>query len=166
MMYSDYLIEQNKLTGTLIKAENNLLRSDKFKFQTTHNWRKEVVPDFPGVYALFENQDSLLYIGETGNLRERMSDICRTVNHTFRRQLACKRFGATKTSKKFDPDIELILDAFFEEKLHVSFIRVNFGRMEIEEFLVAKYQKILLNSEKKRKLKIALDELEDNEKGM
>lgn len=130
-----------------------------------NKWRKEFVPDFPGVYALYEKVDSdyiLLYIGETGNLRERMSDICRTVNHTFRRQLGQERFFAVKTSKKFTPEIETLLDTFFDENLYVSFLKVNFGRTEIETYFVTKYQSILLKSETRRKLKIELDKLSDN----
>ena len=89
-----------------------------------------------------------------------MNDICRTVNHTFRKQLGHKRYGAIKTRKKFDTETEALLDLFFDEKLYVSFIKANFGRVEIETYLVTKYQKILLNSEKKRKLKLELDELQ------
>ena len=36
---------------------------------------------------------------------------------------------------------------------------VNFGRTEIESYLVTKYQSNLLNSESKRKLKLELDHL-------
>lgn len=161
-MHSNYLLSENELRKILIEAEQDLLSSDKIKFQKVKSWRDDIIPDFPGVYALYENKDSLLYIGETGNLRERMSDICRTVNHTFRRELGHKRYNAIKTKKKFGSDIEILLDQFFDEKLHVSFIKVNFGRIEIETYLVTKYQSMLLNSEKKRKLKVKLDELNNN----
>jgi len=159
-----YLLDDNQLRILLSQADNDLKASEKIKFQRLNRWRKTVVPYFPGVYALYEKQESgyvLLYLGETGNLRERMSDICRTVNHTFRKQLGYKRFNAIRTTKKFEIDTELLLDNFFDEKLYVSFIKVNFGRTEIEAYLVTKYQKILLNSETKRKLKIKLDILED-----
>lgn len=158
MKYCDYLINTEELFTILARAETDLLSGNKSKFLTTKIWRDKEVPDFPGVYALFEN-DKLIYVGETGNLRERMSDICRTVNHTFRKQLGHKKFGAIKTRKKFEPEIELLLDTFFQEKLYVNFIKVNFGRVEIEEYLVTKYQKNLLNSEKKRKLKFTLDDI-------
>jgi len=146
---------------TIIKtAEAQLLHSNKHKFKISATWRKDIVPDYPGVYALFDQNHVLLYIGETGNLRKRMSDICRTVNHTFRKQLARKKFGVDKKLKKFDKEVELQLDTFFEDSLYVNFIEVNFGRTEIEEHLITKHQEDLLNSEKKRKLKIQLDELE------
>lgn len=154
----NYNLETIQLRDLLKMAEKNLLSADRLKFEISVKWRNRHVPDYPGIYALFEGPDNLIYIGETGNLRERMSDICRTVNHTFRKQFAHKRYGALKTRKKFNDEIELKLDNFFRDHLHMAFIEVNFGRVEIETCLVTKYQNVLLNSEKKRKLKIILDE--------
>ncbi|MGC4100884.1 GIY-YIG nuclease family protein [Ferruginibacter sp.] len=156
----NYNLENSELTKVLKTAEKDLLSKSRIKFELSSTWRNQHVPDYPGIYALFEGLDNLIYIGETGNLRERMNDICRTVNHTFRRQFANKRYGVEKTKKKFDADIEIKLDNFFKEQLHLAFIEVNFGRIEIETYLVDKYQKALLNSEKKRKLKLTLDDLE------
>lgn len=160
-----YLLEDTELNKVLLQADKELGDNEKIKFQRLNSWRKEYVPDYPGVYCLYEKVDNeyiVLYVGETGNLQERMSDICRTVNHTFRRQLGKKRFSAIKTSKKFEPEIETLLDKFFDENLYVSFLKVNFGRTEIETYLVTKYQGTLINSETKRKLKIELDKLTDN----
>lgn len=44
----------------------------------------------------------------------------------------------------------------------MSFLEVNFGRLEIETFIITNYQKDLLNSEKKRKLKIEIEQSEIN----
>jgi len=85
-----------------------------------------------------------------------MSDICRTVNHTFRRQIAKKRFNVAIISKRTQPNTEQMLDNFFDTKLYISFIRVNFGRTEIEAFLAEKYKDIILNAKTKRKLKLVL----------
>ena len=156
----EYLLSNIDLKTLLYHADTELEKCEKIKFQRMNSWRKEFIPDFPGVYALYEKVGSeyiLLYIGETGNLRERMSDICRTVNHTFRRQLGKKRFSGIITSKKFEFKTESLLDVFFDEDLYISFLKVNFGRSEIESYLITKYQKILLNSEIKRKLKIELE---------
>ncbi len=132
-----YPLGDSQLRILLSRADKDLKDGEKIKFQRLNHWRKTVVPDFPGVYALYEKQESgyvLLYIGETGNLRERMSDICRTVNHTFRKQLGHKRFNAIKTTKKFEIDTELLLNDFFDEKLYVSFIKVNFGQPKMRLF--------------------------------
>lgn len=160
-----YLLSDTELNIELHRADKELEKNEKIKFQRLNSWRKEFVPNFPGVYALYEKvgcEYVLLYIGETGNLRERMSDICRTVNHTFRRKLGKKRFSGVITSKKFEPRIETLIDIFFDENLYISFLQVNFGRTEIETYLVTKYEKILLNSQTKRKLEIELDKLYDN----
>lgn len=160
----EYLLTSTTLHQLLNDAEQHILTSPKFKFERLLAWRKQTVPDHPGVYVLFEKTAdaySLIYVGETGNLRERMNDICRTVNHTFRRQLGHKRFAQPKPKKqKFNSETESALDAFMDEYLYVSFLEVNFGRTEIETYLVTKYQNQLLNSETKRKLKIELDKLD------
>jgi hypothetical protein len=158
-----HLLEEIELKTSLFAAEKELNKSTKIKFVRAKTWRNEFIPDFPGVYALFErigDDYSVLYIGETGSLKERMSDICRTVNHTFRGQLAQKRFNGKKSKKKFDAEIETMLDTFFDDNLYLSFIKVNFGRTEIESYLVTKHQSNLLNSATKRKLKVELDGLE------
>lgn len=160
-----YLLESADLANILTTAENEILGSEKIKFQRQNQWRKSTVPDFPGVYALFEkikDEYKLIYIGETGNLRDRMNDVCRTVNHTFRRQLGNKRFMVEKQKKKkFADEVEAALNAFFDNHLYVSFLQVNFGRTEIESHLVTKYQNQLFNSETKRKLKIEMDNLSE-----
>lgn len=80
-----------------------------------------------------------------------MSEINRTVNHTFRSQIGYLRYGGFKSKKKFTDDIEILLDEYFATKMFVSFLPVNFGRLELETYLISKYQKGLINSVKKRK---------------
>ena len=105
----------------------------------------------PAIYALFESE-KLIYIGETGDLQKRMCDITRTVNHSFRKQIGHRKFMGEKSSKKFLPEIEVLLDKYFDEELYITFIEVNFGRLEIETYLIDKFQQQIINSEKKRKL--------------
>lgn len=99
-----------------------------------------------------------MYVGETGNLRARMDEINRTVNHTFRKQLGHTRYGGIKSRKKFANDVEEKLNQFFEENLYLSFIPVNYGRLQIETFIISQHQEQLLNPEKKRKMILELDE--------
>lgn len=147
----EYLLENRKLIEVLNKAQSNLFAAKKYKFQKSSTWRNEIVPNESGVYALFEGNDKLIYIGETGNLRDRMNEINRTVNHSFRKQLGASRFGGIKSRKKFTDEVENLLDTFFKDHLYVAFIEVNFGRLEIETFIISNHQELLLNSEKKRK---------------
>lgn len=159
-----YHFENNDLYNGLKQAETDLFSSEKLKFKKDKNWRENSIPDRPGVYALFEDNQKLLYIGETGNLRARMNEINRTVNHSFRKELGFTRFDGIKSKKKFEHNVELKLDAFFEQNLYVSFIEVNFGRLEIETFIITNHQTLLLNSIKKRKLDIEISKMEEREK--
>ena len=147
-----YKYQEKNLYKVLIKAEKELFSSSKIKFERTIDWRKKYLKHTPAVYAIFEN-DKLIYIGETGDLLKRMSDITRTVNHSFRKQIGHRYFNGIKSSKKFEEDIEIKLDKYFDDTLYIQFIEVNFGRSEIETYLIDKFKDQLINGPKKRKQK-------------
>lgn len=157
-------LENKELYQNLILAEKSLLKMPKIKISRTLNWRKQYFKNVPGIYAIFEGNDKIIYIGETGNLYKRMSDITRTVNHTFRKQLGELKFEGIKSSKKYDLEIEQMLDKYFDEELYITFIEVNFGRLEIETYLIDRYQSTIINSEKKRKLQFNYDLIAELEK--
>lgn len=147
----NYKLCQNELENTFKNAENQLLNSNRIKFKKCKNWRKDNVPNEPGIYAIFENNNELIYIGESGNLKDRMNEINRTVNHSFRKQFGHIRFNGIKSRIKFNNEVEILLDDYFANNLYVSFLPINFGRLEIETFLIDKYQEKLFNSIKRRK---------------
>lgn len=146
-----YFLENNLVNNIFLNAEKELFNSERIKFKKCTFWRKENVPNIAGIYAIFDETNKLIYIGESGNLNPRMNEINRTVNHSFRKQLGFKMFNGIKSRKKFEDSVEQSLDDYFEKKLYVSFLPVNFGRLEIETFLVTKHQASILNSKKKRK---------------
>lgn len=148
-----FKLKERELYQTFLNAEKKLFNSPKIKFERNIQWRKKHLTHSPGIYALFE-KETLVYVGETGDLLKRMSDITRTVNHSFRKQLGFRKFGGVKSSKKFETKIETLLDNYFDNELFISFLEINFGRLEIETYLVDKYQNQIINSEKKRKLKL------------
>lgn len=159
-----FQLEEKELYKTFIDAESKLLNSEALKFERNHIWRKKYLKNVPGIYALFEGS-VLIYVGETGDLLKRMSDITRTVNHSFRKQIGARKFKGIKSSKKFDMEIEELIDGYFDNNLYIKFMEINFGRLEIETYLVDKYQSQIINSEKKRKLKYnyeLLKEIENN----
>lgn len=127
------------------------LISNKIKYIKSKSWREKNIPNKAGIYLLFDDIGNILYVGESGNLHERISELGRTVNHTFRKQIGYLYFGGVKNTKKFDNLIESKIDKFFEEKIYISSLEVSFGRLEIETYLVSKNQKTILNSVKKRK---------------
>lgn len=155
----EYNLPKVELIELLTLAQENLLNTDKIKFEKSAEWREKNIPNYPGVYALFEKNNRLVYVGESGNLRKRLDEINRTVNHSFRKQTGFLKFNGTKSSKKYDLEIETKLDLYFNEELYVSFIEVCFGRLEIEEFIITNHQEILINSVKKRKLENVIENL-------
>ena len=145
------MVNLTVFSNKLELAEKALFNSEKIKFIKSLKWRRDNVPSEAGIYAIFDTNDRLIYIGESGNLRKRMSEISRTVNHTFRKQIGFVYFSGIKSSKKYDDIIESKLDLYFEENIFISFLPVNFGRLEIETYLVSRNQNTILNSIKKRK---------------
>jgi len=146
-----HYLDKKILDKTFQEIEKELFNSKKLKFQKLKDWRNENIPNEPGIYAFFNEKDEVMYIGESGNINARMDEVNRTVNHSFRKQLGAKMFGGIKSSKKFDSNVEEKLDEYFSKNVYLSFLLVNFGRLEIETFLIDKHQNKLYNSEKKRK---------------
>lgn len=93
-------------------------------------------PKSPGVYAIYR-QNVLVYIGETAELWSRMKDLKNTYNHTFRKKLGKQLFPSAQIiSNKYAAEIEQALNTIFQNEITVSFIEVNFGRTEIENYLI------------------------------
>ncbi|MBN2441934.1 MAG: GIY-YIG nuclease family protein [Spirochaetales bacterium] len=124
-------------------------RRKRIKF-TERN--KVYPPGAPGVYIIWEDEKPL-YVGETRDLNQRFKDLKSTYNHTFRRAIGNELFnnkiGFKATSKKKFPikgetlngkiltvDYEQKLTAHFEEKFMYSYIKVAFGRIEIQDKLI------------------------------
>ena len=128
-------------------------KKNREMFQLNTQWKKSV-SDQSGVYAFFDN-DKIIYIGETGSLKGRMSDVRRTVNHTLRRAIGNKLFSNIKgfnkatSKKKFPEHIEILINEYMV-KLHVAIIPIPFGRAETEEYLIEKYNPVF-NTKTKRK---------------
>lgn len=129
-----------------------LSQTKRMDFNVDPKWKKDI-PEKAGVYVFFENNE-IVYIGETKSLRARMGDVRRTVNHTLRRKIGTQLFSQIKgfqeaTSKKKFPDhIEKSIDEYMN-KLNVTIFPIPFGRSEVEEFLINKYEP-RFNSKSKR----------------
>lgn len=139
----------------LAKHEKALLNAEKVTVSPWQTWIKDFEKK-AGVYAVFDGSN-LIYIGETGNMLGRMKDLRRTVNHSLRRHIGLRNYGnhrdfePASSNKKFPFQFEEALDAYFEEKITVSFIYLDLGRKELEEYLTEKYADTLLNLRRKRK---------------
>lgn len=143
-------LSKDKIASLVHEAEHGLLTADKIKFSLNSEWPEHFLK-VAGIYVIYEKEE-LVYFGETGNIKGRMKDLRRTVNHSFRRSLGFKLFHEKATSKKkFSPENEERLNNYFEENIELGFIEIAFGRLEIEEYLVHKYGDRLINKKKKRK---------------
>jgi hypothetical protein len=135
-----------------LRADSMLKASPQITFSFDRKW-SDKFPSKAGVYAIFYN-DQLFYIGESANLKERMKEIKRTVNHSFRRKLG--KFiepDALIVKGKFSPELELRLNQEYEKNISVSFVEVNFGRIEIENYLMQINQGVLNSIGNRARLK-------------
>ena len=80
-------------------------------------------PKIPGVYALVHN-GKIVYIGESKNLADRVS------HHLHR--------NGSRLLDKISL-VESNTDKYLEE-CTMKFLGVNFGRLELEEYLIEKYK--------------------------
>lgn len=117
------------------RADTLLKTNNRIDFIFNRKWSNNF-PSKAGVYAVFY-QNELVYIGESANLKERMKELKRTVNHSFRRKLGRHLEPNAEIVKgKFSPELELRLNDEYQNSISVSFIEVNFGRIEIENYLM------------------------------
>jgi GIY-YIG catalytic domain len=107
--------------------------------QLTKEWTN-AIPNVAGVYALKQSDNnSIVYVGETGNLRGRLKDLLDSRHHTVRRTIGEKFYSQIEgyesaTSKlKFPSHIEVLVNEHICKKLSIAYIEVKLGRKELEE---------------------------------
>jgi len=127
---------QNKL----LEYENELVLSEKYTF-FNNNW-KSIFPNHSGVYVVWE-KGKPIYVGETSGLKSRMSDITRPINHAFTKKIS-KKYSLLELDK---------LRKFMSDNYQLSYITVNLGRSEIEEYLILRWRETLINKPTTRLLK-------------
>lgn len=136
------LIDKYKKNEIVNEIERLLLSNKKIKFSFDKNWSNNFTKS-AGLYGVF-NKEELLYVGESASIKERMKEIKRTINHSFRKKLGKHLYNnAILTKGKFDLEIEKLLNDFYLTNIYISFIEVEFGRKEIEEELIKKNPKLL-----------------------
>lgn len=128
------------IQNTLLNYEKQLNSSQRYTlFQ--NNW-KNIFPDYSGVYVIWDNEKPI-YVGETSGLKSRMSDLMRPINHAF--------------TKKIDNKIEAQsldeLRTYMSDNYKLSYISIDLGRSEIEEYLILRWRKTLINKPTTRLLK-------------
>lgn len=120
-----------------------ICKKTKERISLTRNW-VEQFPKEAGVYVLFE-KNKLVYVGETSSIKERMTDFLNTRNHTVRRKVGAFNFSEIKgyhpasSRIKFPDHIEKLVIDWLEKKVKLSYLVVDLGRKELEEFIQDKY---------------------------
>jgi hypothetical protein len=145
------VLTEIEILNIVEKIDQELKTNTRIKFSFDKNWTNNF-PKTAGVYCIFY-QDQLFYFGQSANLKERMKEVKRTYNHSFRKKLGKYLFPNSLLIKgKFSDDLENSLNEEFKAKLSFTFKEVNFGRIEIENYLMQK-NKGVLNSIGKRSKK-------------
>lgn len=150
------------ISDTLIESHFNAIKrhlvnnKNRVAFILSRDWCK-TIPRDAGVYCFFID-NKLAYVGETGCLRKRMSDLLDTRNHTLRRSIGLKYFSTEKgfiqatSQSKFPEHIESLIEAWMIKHLKVAWLAVSIGRKEFEEWLQQNNSEVeFLNKRKKRK---------------
>ena len=106
----------------------------------SNGWHKNI-PSSSGVYVIWEGVTAL-YVGESSSLRERLRELDRTINHTFR----SKAKGVYKVEEKE-------LSKFINKTFTISYLTLNRGRKELEEFLIADWDTSKFNKRPARYLR-------------
>lgn len=138
---------------------NEFQRIERFLFDPT-NWKPVLLtrewaklkPKDAGVYMLFENGKPV-YVGESGSISGRISDMLDSRHHTVRRALGEMRFSmitgyAKASSKSKHPEHIETLIVQTMQGFNLSVLPIKIGRKEFEEYIFEKY-----NPELNRKAK-------------
>ncbi len=105
-------------------------------------WR-DGVPNIGGVYVIWNKGNrKAKYVGETCHLNHRFGDLERTVNHTFR----VKTAAILKVSSGNDALLSKRMSSHFS----ASYLPLEFGRKELEEYLRLKWASTVLNKPARR----------------
>lgn len=118
----------------------------------TRSWAKKQ-PQTAGVYMLFD-EGKPIYVGETGKISGRITDMLDSRRHTVRRSIGeaffSRQDGYVKatTKQKHPEHIEDLVQNHLK-KLKISVLPINFGRKEFEEYIFEKYNPAL-NRQSKR----------------
>jgi hypothetical protein len=131
-----------QLKATFEDIERQLQQALRLRPLLTAEWAANL-PGEAGVYVLWEANHPL-YVGETSSLRLRMSDLGRAVNHTFSRKIA-KQFALSNSEP-------VALASILSTRYALSYLKVVFGRKEVEEYLILRWRATLINKPTRRLL--------------
>lgn len=139
---------QSNFKSLLEQGEKELLKSNEYK------WFEAQVKATAGLYWVEHTTKGLIYIGESSNVFDRYDTHSGTTYFSaLRRHIGENILGfrlQTRNGKKrYFEDKEDIKVTNFLQKCTIKPSRVNFGRYELEEYLIRKHKPLLNRKENK-----------------
>lgn len=114
--------------------------------QPTARWASSTPVEKPGMYLVYNPDETLIYIGESSNIQERhMTHSGRTYFSALRRNIGRDIFGfeyVPGKKKQFHPEHDAQVSSFLNSCL-MSSMAIEFGRLELEEHLIQRLQPVL-----------------------
>ena len=135
--------EVQKLKSELLKeGEKEILKS------TFKKWSENVVDPNAGLYIVKDKDNQLIYIGESSNISERYVTHSNTTYFSaLRRHIATEilsfELKERNGKKKYLTEAEDRAVTLFLQSCNSVFYHANFGRCELEEYLIKKHQPLL-----------------------
>ncbi|MFC5449148.1 hypothetical protein ACFPOG_12820 [Paenibacillus aestuarii] len=135
------------LTNLIAYVDQALATTQKYAmYSTSFN---TAAPMEAGLYFVWENQD-LVYVGESGNIKKRMANLKSTPNHTLRRKIGQSLGYTLQKNDMFLPLEEQHLNLYCSTHCEVAFVPIPVGRREIEENFIFRVSKPKYNQDSTR----------------
>ena len=139
---------QNNYNNLLVEGETAFLK------QKYLNWYDANPPNNAGIYLVQHIKDGLIYIGESSNIYKRYKTHSGTTYFSaLRRHIGTdilNFFLKSKNGRKrYFTDSEDSMVNIYLKKCKISYMKINFGRFELEEYLIRKYHPLLNRKENK-----------------
>lgn len=133
---------QNNTMSYLIQGEEEL------SLISTSKWFELNSIDGPGIYWIEHPKHGLIYIGESSNVYNRYKTHSgKTYFSALRRNLGENLLNfelkTIKGKKRYFSEIEDALITTFLKNCSIKTMPINFGRYELEEYLIDKHQPVL-----------------------
>ena len=140
-------VQENFVT-LLEEGETKILKS------TFTSWFDTKTISLAGLYLVKDKSDKLIYIGESSDIGERIKTHSgRTYFSALRRHIGTEILGYTlkeiKGKKRYFSEAEDRKVTDFLKSCTVSIFQVNFGRYELEEYLIKKHRPLLNRKDNK-----------------
>ena len=137
---------QTNVDKILFEGENELLKVDPV------NWYSANVSSNAGIYCVEHNDDGPIYIGESSNINKRYETHSKdTYFSALRRHIGTDILGfelkERNKKKRYFSDTEDQRVNSYLGKCLLRSMKVNFGRFELEEFLIRKHKPLLNRKE-------------------